>query len=144
MQGIYLRTKTLEESMHIKFDEFEELEIQERVADEESQINSNSESSLQQSSNEEAPQSSPKSWRIIDHHPQEQIIGETANGVRTRRSFQSNDMAMISQIETKSIKEAIIDESWVEAMKEELFQFDKNQVWTLVPNPQTHCIIGTR
>ena len=53
-------------------------------------------------------------------------------------------MAMISQIEPKSIKEAIIDESWVEAMNEELHQFQKNQVWTLVPNPQTQSIIGTR
>ena len=38
-------------------------------------------------------------------------------------------------METISIKEAIIDESWIEAMKEEVNQFEKNQVWTLVPNP---------
>ena len=54
----------------------------------------------------------------MDHHPQEQIIGETADEVRTRRSFQTNDFAMISQIEPKTIKEAIIDESWIEEMKE--------------------------
>jgi len=54
--------------------------------------------------------------------------GSTTDGVRTRRSFQNNDMAMISQIEPKSIKDAINDESWVEAMKEELLQFEKNQV----------------
>jgi vacuolar-type H+-ATPase catalytic subunit A/Vma1 len=53
-------------------------------------------------------------------------------------------MAMISQIEPKSISEAIIDKSWVQAMKEELSQFEKNEVWTLVPNPQDHTIIGTR
>ena len=45
-----LRTRILEESMHIKFDEFEELEILERIIEEdeeESQINSNNERSLQ-------------------------------------------------------------------------------------------------
>ncbi|GAU51764.1 hypothetical protein TSUD_415530 [Trifolium subterraneum] len=39
---------------------------------------------------------------------------------------------------------AIIDESWVEAMKEELHQFEKNEVWNLVPFPKDHSIIGTR
>ena len=45
-----LRTRTLEESMHIKFDEFEELEILERIIEEdeeESQINSINERSPQ-------------------------------------------------------------------------------------------------
>jgi len=89
-----LKTRTLEESMHIKLDEFKELENQERIVEEdeeESQINSNK-NSHQQSSNEDAPQSPPRSWRIVGHHPQEQIIGETTDGVRTRRSFQTNDM----------------------------------------------------
>ncbi|MCI48588.1 hypothetical protein A2U01_0069831, partial [Trifolium medium] len=29
-------------------------------------------------------------------------------------------------------------------MKEELLQFEKNEVWELVPAPQDHSIIGTR
>lgn len=67
--------RILEESMHIKFDEFEELEIQERIIEEdeeESQINSNKENSPQQPSKEEAPQNPPRSWRIIDRHPQDE------------------------------------------------------------------------
>ena len=51
---------------------------------------------------------------------------------------------MISQIEPKSIKDEIIDESWVEAKKEELQQFERNQVWTLVLEPQNQSVIGTR
>ncbi|PNX57198.1 hypothetical protein L195_g058573 [Trifolium pratense] len=51
---------------------------------------------------------------------------------------------MISQIEPKSIDEAIIDESWTEAMKEELLQFERNEVWKLVPKPQENSIIGTK
>lgn len=106
--------------MHIEFDEFEELENQNKIIeeeDEETQNNQNSENTIQRSSNEEHAQSPSRSSRTVDYRPQEQIIGDNIDGVRTRRSFQNNDMAMISQIDPKSIKEAIIDESWVEATK---------------------------
>jgi len=53
-------------------------------------------------------------------------------------------MEMISHIEPKNIQEAICEESWVIAMKEELSQFEKNEVWNLVPKPQNQSIIGTR
>jgi len=53
-------------------------------------------------------------------------------------------MTMISQVEPKSINEAIIDESWIDAMKEELSQFERNKVWNLVPNNQIKTIIETR
>ena len=59
-------------------------------------------------------------------------------------SFQDTNMAMISQMEPKSINEAIIDESWTKAMKEELSQFERNKVWNLVPDNQGKTIIGTR
>src|SRR3954462_1075426 len=51
---------------------------------------------------------------------------------------------MISQIEPKHINDAIQDDSWIQAMTEELAQFEKNQVWNLVPNPLDKTIIGTR
>ncbi|XP_073222497.1 secreted RxLR effector protein 161-like [Cicer arietinum] len=53
-------------------------------------------------------------------------------------------MAIISQMQSKSIKEAMIDQSLIDAMKEELLQFEKNEVWTLVPDPLDQTIIGTR
>lgn len=39
--------------------------------------------------------------------------------------------------------EAITHESWVEAMKEELSQFERNQVSKFVPLTQDKTIIGT-
>jgi len=89
-------------------------------------------------------QSPPRSWRMVGDHPVDQIIGSTIDGVRTRMSFQENNMAMISQMKPKSINEDIIDESWIEAMQEELSQFERNKVWNLVPNNQAKTIIGTR
>jgi len=56
-------------------------------------------------------QSPPRSWRMVGDHPVDQIIGSTTNGVRTRMSFQDNNMAMISQMEPKSINEDIVDDS---------------------------------
>ena len=49
------------------------------------------------------------------------------------------NLGLISKIEPRSINEAIIDESWIEAMKEELHQFEKNEVWNLVPENLTPC-----
>lgn len=53
-------------------------------------------------------------------------------------------MALISQIEPKSINEVINNQSWIEAMTEELSQFERNKVWNLVPKHQDETIIGTK
>ncbi|XP_058733022.1 uncharacterized protein LOC131604609 [Vicia villosa] len=78
--------------------------------------------------NSEQPTTNPpKGWKSVTDHPHEQIIGDTSN-----------------QVEPKNINEALKDESWMEAMIEELSQFEKSQVWKLVPYPQDKTIIGTR
>ncbi|GKE76165.1 gag-pol polyprotein, partial [Tanacetum coccineum] len=41
----------------------------------------------------------------------------------------------VSTAEPKNIKEAMDDSAWIEAMQEELHQFDKLQVWELVEKP---------
>ncbi|GKF46421.1 gag-pol polyprotein, partial [Tanacetum coccineum] len=41
----------------------------------------------------------------------------------------------VSTTEPKNIKEAMADSAWIEAMQEELYQFDKLQVWELVNKP---------
>nr|GEU98007.1 hypothetical protein [Tanacetum cinerariifolium] len=42
---------------------------------------------------------------------------------------------IVSTTEPKTIKEAMADSAWIEAMQEELYQFDKVQVWELVDKP---------
>ena len=49
-----------------------------------------------------------------------------------------------SQLKPKNFKEGENDESWILAMQEELGQFERNKVWTLVPRPTNHPIIGTK
>ncbi|GKB78874.1 putative ribonuclease H-like domain-containing protein [Tanacetum coccineum] len=50
----------------------------------------------------------------------------------------------LSQIEPKKVTQALDDESWVEAMQEELFQFKLLNIWTLVDLPEGKKAIGTK
>nr|GEZ72762.1 hypothetical protein [Tanacetum cinerariifolium] len=47
----------------------------------------------------------------------------------------------IATAEPKNIKEAMADSAWIEAMQEELYQFDRLQVWHLVEKPFGKSII---
>lgn len=42
------------------------------------------------------------------------------------------------------IDEALGDPDWVQAMQEELHQFERNDVWELVPRPHHQNVIGTK
>ncbi|GKE24024.1 retrovirus-related pol polyprotein from transposon TNT 1-94 [Tanacetum coccineum] len=47
----------------------------------------------------------------------------------------------VSTAEPKSIKEAMTDSTWIEAMQEELHQLDRLQVWELVDKPFGKTVI---
>ncbi|GJX80385.1 putative ribonuclease H-like domain-containing protein, partial [Tanacetum coccineum] len=53
-------------------------------------------------------------------------------------------MFFLSQEEPKTISQALKDESWVEAMQEELLQFKLKKVWVLVDLPYGKKVIGTK
>ena len=50
----------------------------------------------------------------------------------------------LSQVEPTKVEDALQDESQVKAMHDELLQFQRNDVWTLVPRPEGEHIIGTK
>ncbi|KAJ0525574.1 putative RNA-directed DNA polymerase [Helianthus annuus] len=95
------------------------------------------------------------------HHPVDNIIGNPSAGVQTRRSISemqclfsaikkeeiynlSLHECFISQIEPKNYQMALKDNSWCEAMQEELAQFDKLKVWNLVDLPKGQHAINTK
>ena len=82
----------------------------------------------------------------MQNHPTEQILGDPSQGVRTRSSMRNicNHLAFLSQIEPKCFQDAENDEFWMLAMQEELNQFERNEVWHLVPRPCDHHVIGTK
>ena len=48
------------------------------------------------------------------------------------------------QVEPTKVEESLQDESWAEVMHDELLQFQRNDVQTLVPRPEGEHIIGTK
>ena len=74
------------------------------------------------------------------------ILGDVMQGVRTRSHLrnQCEYVAFLSNLEPKSIDEVIKNYSWIMFMKEELNQFERNKVWTLVPKPKDKQAIGTK
>ncbi|GJT83942.1 zinc finger, CCHC-type containing protein [Tanacetum coccineum] len=109
--------------------------------------------------------------RIHKTHPQSQIIGESTAGVLTRRKLKESASVhhqallsfiykqnrtnhkdqqtclfacFLSQEEPKKVSQALADESWVEAMQEELLQFKLQDVWVLCDLPDGKRVIGTK
>ncbi|GJT67930.1 putative ribonuclease H-like domain-containing protein [Tanacetum coccineum] len=60
--------------------------------------------------------------RIHNIHPQSQILGDPKSSVQTRSRVQQTSGAHALE-EPKKISEALKDDSWIEAMQEELLQF---------------------
>ncbi|GJS07492.1 retrovirus-related pol polyprotein from transposon TNT 1-94 [Tanacetum coccineum] len=79
-------------------------------------------------------------YRWTKDHPLEQVHGNPSKPVQTRRQLATDpEMCMfaltVSTAKPKTIKEAMADSAWIEAMQEELHQFDRLQVWELVDKP---------
>nr|GEZ29061.1 hypothetical protein [Tanacetum cinerariifolium] len=69
-------------------------------------------------------------YRWMKDHPLEQVCGNPSRPVQTRRRLATDpEMCMyaltVSTAEPKNIKEAMADSAWIEAMQEELHQFDR-------------------
>ncbi|GKB03096.1 putative ribonuclease H-like domain-containing protein [Tanacetum coccineum] len=107
--------------------------------------------------------------RIISSHPSALILGDPTSAVQTRSKVNKSSGAhafvsyvqkqrrnnhkdfqhclfacFLSQNEPKKISEALEDESWVDAMQEELLQFKIQKVWILVDLPFGKKAIGTK
>nr|GEV94208.1 retrovirus-related Pol polyprotein from transposon TNT 1-94 [Tanacetum cinerariifolium] len=80
------------------------------------------------------PHDSKYQW--TKDHPLEQVHGNLSKPIQTRRQLATDpEMCMfaltVSTAEPKTIKEAMADSAWIEAMQEELHQFDRLQFWEL-------------
>ncbi|GJY42445.1 putative ribonuclease H-like domain-containing protein [Tanacetum coccineum] len=106
--------------------------------------------------------------RINKDHPKDQIIGDFNSAIQTRRMTKITDehamvcyinkqrrtnhkdyqnclfACFLSQMEPKKVIQALEDPSWIEAMQEELLQFQLQKVWTLVNLPNGKRAIGTK
>ncbi|XP_070046540.1 uncharacterized protein [Nicotiana tomentosiformis] len=91
------------------------------------------------------PVITPNEWKSEPGYPHKFIIGDPQEGITTRKSQKNKShVALISQIEPKKVNEALKDSHWISAMKQELDQFERNEVWKLVPKPQNSSVVGTK
>ncbi|GJX30632.1 putative ribonuclease H-like domain-containing protein [Tanacetum coccineum] len=108
--------------------------------------------------------------RINTIHPRSLIIGDHTSAVQTRSKVnktttgesafisyihdqQRNNhidfqhclfACFLSQVEPRSVAQALEDPSWVDAMQEEMQQFKFQNVWVLVDLPEGKYAIGTK
>ena len=87
---------------------------------------------------------------VTKNHSPSCIIGDVQSGVTTKKKDRIDYAKLIvnlcyaSSIEPGSVLEALRNELWINAMQEELLQFQRNNVWTLVPKLVDVNIIGTK
>ncbi|GJU89336.1 hypothetical protein Tco_1301759 [Tanacetum coccineum] len=80
--------------------------------------------------------------RIHSSHPSALILGDPTSAVQTRSKVNTSSGA--HAFVSYKISEALEDESWVDAMQEELLQFKIQKVWVLVDLPYGKKAIGTK
>nr|GEU52061.1 retrovirus-related Pol polyprotein from transposon TNT 1-94 [Tanacetum cinerariifolium] len=79
-------------------------------------------------------------------HPLENIIGQLAQPVSTRLQLHEQALfcyydAFLTFVKPKTYKDALTQSCWIEAMQEELNEFERLEVWELVPRPDKVMII---
>ncbi|GJW87999.1 retrovirus-related pol polyprotein from transposon TNT 1-94 [Tanacetum coccineum] len=79
-------------------------------------------------------------------HPLDNIIGELERPVSTRLQLHEQALfcyydAFLTSVEPKNYKDALTQACWIEAMQEELHEFERLEVWELVPRPDKVMVI---
>jgi len=98
-----------------------------------------------QSTKKAADNNLPKEWIEPKGLSKDNIIGDIEQRVSTRRKLAFfQHVAFVSQIEPKNVNDALCDSNWVVAMQDELNQFTRNDVWSLVPKTDAMNVIGTK
>nr|GEZ52437.1 hypothetical protein [Tanacetum cinerariifolium] len=79
-------------------------------------------------------------------HPLNNIIGQLSTPVSTRLQLHEQALfcyydAFLTSVEPKTYKEALTQSCWIKAMHEELNEFERLEVWELVPRPDQMMVI---
>nr|GEU52877.1 retrovirus-related Pol polyprotein from transposon TNT 1-94 [Tanacetum cinerariifolium] len=75
--------------------------------------------------------------RWTKDHPIANLIGDPSRYVSTRKQLQTDAMwcyfdAFLTSVELNNFKQAMTKPSWIDAMQEEIHEFERLQVWELV------------
>ncbi|GJT34279.1 putative ribonuclease H-like domain-containing protein [Tanacetum coccineum] len=91
----------------------------------------------------------PKSGHVnkwTKDHPLDNIIGELKRPISITLQLYEQALfcyydAFLTSVEPKTYKDALTQSCWIEAMQEELNEFDYLEVWELVPRPNKVMVI---
>jgi len=95
----------------------------------------------------EATSSREAPCHIQRRHPPQTMIGNIDQRVTWSRSYHISHFAhsaFVASFEPRDVGHALSDADWVNAMHEQLENFERNQVWVLVPPPPECHPIGTK
>jgi hypothetical protein len=70
------------------------------------------------------------------------ILGDIKKGVTTRSRITifCKHYSFISSLKSFKVEDALCDPDWVVAMQEELNNFKRNEVWSLVERPKQNVV----
>ncbi|GJW94012.1 retrovirus-related pol polyprotein from transposon TNT 1-94 [Tanacetum coccineum] len=82
-------------------------------------------------------------------HPLDNIVGNPSRPVSTRKQLASDALwccyhTVLSKVEPKNFKMVVNEDSWFEAMQDEIHEFDRLKVWEQVPRPDYVMVIGLK
>ncbi|GJY19421.1 retrovirus-related pol polyprotein from transposon TNT 1-94 [Tanacetum coccineum] len=77
------------------------------------------------------------------------VISNPSRPISTRRQLEIDAMwcffdAFLTSVKLKNYKEALLESSWIDAMQEEIYEFERLQVLKLVPCPNYLIIINLK
>ncbi|GJR73555.1 copia protein [Tanacetum coccineum] len=87
--------------------------------------------------------------RWTKDHPLDNIVGNPSRPVSTRKQLASDALwccfhTELSKVEPKNFKMAVIEDCWFQAMQDEIHEFDRLEVWELVPRPIYVMVIALK
>ncbi|GJR52249.1 retrovirus-related pol polyprotein from transposon TNT 1-94 [Tanacetum coccineum] len=84
--------------------------------------------------------------RWTKDHPIANMIGDPSRSVSSRKQRETDAMwcyfdAFLTSVEPKNFKQAMTEPSWIDAMQEEIHEFERLKVWELVLCPDNVFLI---
>nr|GEY06242.1 hypothetical protein [Tanacetum cinerariifolium] len=84
--------------------------------------------------------------RLTKDHAITNVIGDPSRSVSTRKQLKTDAMwccfdTFLTSVEPKNFKQAMTKPSWIDAMQKEIHEFERLEVWELVPCPDNVFLI---
>ncbi|GJV24665.1 retrovirus-related pol polyprotein from transposon TNT 1-94 [Tanacetum coccineum] len=82
-------------------------------------------------------------------HPFDNIIRNPSRSISTRKQLATDTLwcfynSVLSKVESKNFQSAVTEDCWFQAMQDEIHEFDRLDIWKLVPPPDCATIIALK